>query len=110
MTFSHLDPEGRGVMVDVSGMVPTLRTAVAAATVRMSPETLRAASEAKATKGDVFGVARLAGIVAAKKTPDITPLAHQMALRSESIEFHTDMESGTIRFDSTVRACKRTGV
>jgi cyclic pyranopterin monophosphate synthase len=110
MTFSHFDPRGNAVMVDVSGKDPSLRTAVASATVRMAPGTLRAVLEGRITKGDVLGVARLAGIMAAKKTPDLIPLAHPLALHSVSIEFDTDAERGIVRIESTVRAFERTGV
>jgi cyclic pyranopterin phosphate synthase len=110
MPFSHFDEEGRAVMVDVSGKSPTLRTASASAQVRMSPETLALVLEGRAAKGDVFAVARLAGIAAAKKTPDLIPLAHPLAIHAVSIDFTTDRESGMIRVESTVRAHERTGV
>lgn len=110
MPFSHFDEEGRAVMVDVSGKLPTLRTAAACAQVRMSPETLALVLEGRAAKGDVFAVARLAGIAAAKKTPDLIPLAHPLAIHAVSIDFTTDRESGMIRVESTVRAHERTGV
>lgn len=97
-------------MVDVSGKLPTLRTAAACAQVRMSPETLALVLEGRAAKGDVFAVARLAGIAAAKKTPDLIPLAHPLAIHAVTIDFTTDRESGTIRVESTVRAHERTGV
>jgi len=110
MPFSHFDEEGRAVMVDVSGKLPTLRTAAACAQVRMSPETLALVLEGRAAKGDVFAVARLAGIAAAKKTPDLIPLAHPLAIHAVSIDLTADRESGTIRVESTVRAHERTGV
>ena len=110
MPFSHFDEGGRAVMVDVSGKLPTLRTAAACAQVRMSPETLALVLEGRAAKGDVFAVARLAGIAAAKKTPDLIPLAHPLAIHAVSIDFTTDRESGTIRVESTIRAHERTGV
>lgn len=110
MPFSHFDEGGRAVMVDVSGKLPTLRTAAACAQVRMSPESLVLVLEGRAAKGDVFAVARLAGIAAAKKTPDLIPLAHPLAIHAVSIDFTTDRESGTIRVESTVRAHERTGV
>ena len=110
MPFSHFDEEGRAVMVDVSGKLPTLRTAAACAQVRMSPETLALVLEGRAAKGDVFAVARLAGIAAAKKTPDLIPLAHPLAIHAVSVDLTADRESGTIRVESTVRAHERTGV
>ena len=70
MNFSHFDAKGQAVMVDVSGKGPTSRIAAAGATVKLKPETLSMILEGKAAKGDVLAVARLAGIAAAKKTPD----------------------------------------
>ncbi len=110
MPFSHFDEEGRAVMVDVSGKLPTLRTAAACAQVRMSPETLALVLEGRAAKGDVFAVARLAGIAAAKRAPDLIPLAHPLAIHAVSIDLTADRESGTIRVESMVRAHERTGV
>lgn len=110
MAFGHFDDKGRAVMVDVSGKAPTLRTAAASALVGMSPETLRAIEEGRAEKGDVFAVARLAGIAAAKKTPELIPLAHPLAIHAVSIDFTTDPVAGKIRVESSVRAFERTGV
>lgn len=110
MPFSHFDEEGRAVMVDVSGKTATLRTAAACAQVRMSPDTLALVLEGRAAKGDVFAVARLAGIAAAKKTPELIPLAHPLAIHAVSIDLSADRENGTIRVESTVRAHERTGV
>jgi cyclic pyranopterin phosphate synthase len=108
--FNHFDEKGRAVMVDVSGKAPTLRTAAASAKVHMSPETLALVLEGRAAKGDVFVVARLAGIAAAKRTPELIPLAHPLAIHAVSIDITTDAESGTIRIESKVRAHERTGV
>jgi cyclic pyranopterin phosphate synthase len=108
--FSHFDEKGRAVMVDVSGKAPTLRTAVASALVRMSSETLSLVLDGQTAKGDVFAVARLAGIAAAKKTPDLIPLAHPLSIHAVSIDFTADRENGTIRIESKVRAHERTGV
>ncbi len=110
MPSNHFDEKGRAVMVDVSGKAPTLRTATASAWVRMSPETLRTVAEGRAAKGDVLAVARLAGISAAKKTPELIPLAHPLAIHAVSIDFAADQESGTVRVEGTVRAHERTGV
>jgi cyclic pyranopterin phosphate synthase len=110
VSFNHFDEKGRAVMVDVSGKEPTLRAAVASAMVNMSPETLALVLEGRAAKGDVFAVARLAGIAAAKRTPELIPLAHPLAIHAVSIDFTTDAESGTIRIESKVRAYERTGV
>lgn len=110
MSFNHFDSQGQAVMVDVSDKTPTLRTAVASATVRLTPAILEAITEGKVTKGDVFGVARLAGIQAAKKTPDLIPLAHPLAIHHVAIDFATDIPSGRVDVCATVRAFERTGV
>lgn len=110
MVFHHFDEKGRAVMVDVSGKEPTLRTAVAEAQVTMRPETLAAAMEGRMTKGDVLGVARLAGIAAAKRTPELIPLSHPVAIHHAAVDFSSDPERGVIVVVATVRAFERTGV
>jgi cyclic pyranopterin phosphate synthase len=110
MPFNHFDDQGRAVMVDISAKSATMRTATAAATVFLRRETLADILDGRMAKGDVLGVARLAGIAAAKKTPDLIPLSHPLALHAVSIEFGTDSEKGTVRVESTVRAFERTGV
>ncbi len=110
MSFGHFDDAGRAVMVDVAGKQPTLRTAVACAKVVMQRATLENVVSGAAAKGDVLGVARLAGIAAAKKTPDLIPLAHPLAIHAVSVNFETDLQSGTVLVESTVRALERTGV
>jgi cyclic pyranopterin phosphate synthase len=110
MSFNHFDTKGQAIMVDVSGKEPTMRTAVAMAKVFLKPETLVAIMEGRMTKGDVFGVARLAGIAAAKKTPDLIPLSHPLAIHHTAIEFLPDPQTGTVRVESTVKAYERTGV
>jgi cyclic pyranopterin phosphate synthase len=110
MTFNHFDDQGQAIMVDVSGKSPTLRTAVATATVRLQPDTLALLLAGRMTKGDVLGVARLAGIAAAKKTPELIPLSHPLAIHHAAVEFATDPATGRIRVAATVRAFERTGV
>ena len=110
MPFNHFDNNGQAVMVDVSAKQPTLRTAVASSTVQMGPETLGEVLAGSVTKGDVLAVARLAGIGAAKKTPDLIPLAHPLAIHGVGIEFFCDRESGCIRIEARVTAFERTGV
>ena len=110
MSFNHFDAKGRAVMVDVSGKEPTLRTAVAEAQVVMRTETLAAIIEGRMTKGDVLGVARLAGIAAAKRTPELIPLAHPLAIHHAAIDFSTDPPNGVIYVVATIRALERTGV
>ncbi len=110
MTFNHFDAKGQAVMVDVSGKEPTLRTAVARATVTMQPATLAAILEGRVTKGDVLAVARLAGIAAAKKTPDLIPLSHPLAIHHAAVDFITEPDNGTVTVEATVKALERTGV
>jgi cyclic pyranopterin monophosphate synthase len=110
MSFNHFDNEGRAIMVDISTKIPTLRTAVAEAVVSLKPETLRAILEGRVTKGDVLGVARLAGISAAKKTPELIPLSHPLAIHHATVDFLADPALGTIRIRSTVKALERTGM
>jgi len=110
MSFNHFDAQGQAIMVDVSGKKKSLRTAIAEATVRMQPQTLTAILEATVSKGDVLGVARLAGIGAAKKTPDLIPLSHPLALHGITINFEPDPAAGTVRVKSCVKAFERTGV
>jgi len=110
MSFNHFDDRGQAIMVDVSAKTPSLRTAVVVATVRLKPETLAAILDGGVAKGDVLGVARLAGIAAAKKTPDLIPLSHPLAIHHVAVDFATDRAAGTIVIEATVRAFERTGV
>lgn len=110
MSFNHFDARGRAIMVDVSGKDPTLRTAVAEAQVVLRPETLAAVIEGRMTKGDVLVVARLAGIAAAKRTPELIPLSHPLAIHHAAIDFDTDPAVGVIVVTATIRAFERTGV
>src|SRR6185369_10969173 len=110
MSFNHFDEKGQAIMVDVSAKQPTMRTAMASATVRLKPQTLEAILEGVISKGDVLGVARLAGIAAAKKTPDLIPLSHPLAIHHAAVDFKTDRTSGTVFVEATVRALERTGV
>jgi len=110
MSFNHFDVKGQAVMVDVSGKEPTLRTAVAEAQVVMRTETLAAIIEGRMTKGDVLGVARLAGIAAAKRTPELIPLSHPLAIHHAAIDFSSDPPNGVIGIVATIRALERTGV
>ena len=110
MNFNHFDESGHAIMVDVSGKQPTMRTAVAAAEVRLSPELLAAIKTGGVAKGDVLGVARLAGIMAAKRTPDLIPLSHPLAIHNVTVDFETNEAAGMITARCTVRAFERTGV
>jgi len=97
-------------MVDVGGKEPTLRTAVAEARVALQPETLAAILEGRMTKGDVFGVARVAGITAAKRTPELIPLSHPVAIHHAAVEITPDPVKGEVVVVATVRAFERTGM
>lgn len=110
MDFNHFDESGHAIMVDVSAKQPTLRTAIAAAEVRLSPELLTAISSGGVAKGDVLGVARLAGIMAAKRTPDLIPLSHPLAIHNVCVDFDICETYGVITARCTVRAFERTGV
>ncbi|GAC1450346.1 MAG: cyclic pyranopterin monophosphate synthase MoaC [Desulfuromonadaceae bacterium] len=110
MNFNHFDESGHAIMVDVSAKQPTLRTAIAAAEVRLSPELLAAIKSGGVAKGDVLGVARLAGIMAAKRTPDLIPLSHPLAIHNVTVDFDINEPAGVITARCTVRAYERTGV
>lgn len=110
MSFNHFDNNGRAIMVDVSEKKKTMRTAVAAAHVRMHPDILRTIIEGAASKGDVLGVARLAGISACKKTQELIPLSHPLAIHHAAIDFDLDLPAGMIDIKATVKAYERTGV
>lgn len=110
MSFNHFDASGQAIMVDVSQKQKTMRTATAAAKVVMAPEIVQAILEGRTTKGDVLGVARLAGIAASKKTPDLIPLSHPLAIHHASVDFDCDVAAGEIVARATVRAHERTGV
>jgi cyclic pyranopterin phosphate synthase len=107
--LSHFDERGASRMVDVSGKAVTLRTARASALVRMEPATLDLIRDRGLAKGDVFEVARLAGILAAKRTGDLIPLCHPLGLDSVELTF-TPVEPGTLRIEAAVKVEARTGV
>jgi cyclic pyranopterin phosphate synthase len=108
--FSHLDETGGISMVHVGAKKPTQREAVASATVRMTPATLKRLVERALPKGDVLTTAKVAGVLAAKQTPTLIPLAHPLALDSVDITFDLDPENGTIEVHSIVRCEGKTGV
>lgn len=107
--FNHFDSQGNAVMVDVSQKQPTMRTATAEAQVNISPELLDAIINGAITKGDVLGVARLAGIQAVKRTSELIPLSHPLSIHHASVDFKME-SSGLISVICTVRAFERTGV
>ena len=108
--FSHLDETGGISMVHVGAKRVTNREAVATATVRMSPETLKKLVERALPKGDVLTTAKVAGVFAAKQTPALIPLAHPIGLESIDITFDLDPGAGTIEVRSIVRCEAKTGV
>lgn len=109
MTLTHFDAAGQAHMVDVSGKEPTTREAVAEAAVVMSAETL-ALARGGAAKGDVLGVARLAGIMGAKRTSDLIPLCHPLPLDKVSLDLTPDPALPGVRITATARTTGRTGV
>ena len=106
--LTHFDAEGRAVMVDVSAKAETARTATARGAVLMRPETLVLIRTGQSKKGDVLGVARLAGIMAAKRTADLIPLCHPLPLTAVSVDL-TPSARG-VEVEATVRTTGRTGV
>ncbi|AGT07864.1 cyclic pyranopterin monophosphate synthase MoaC [Paracoccus aminophilus] len=109
MSLTHFDASGQAHMVDVSDKPETARTAVAEGLVVMSPETL-ALAKGGAKKGDVLGVARLAGIMGAKRTSDLIPLCHPLPITKVAVELEPDDALPGIRITATVSTTGRTGV
>ncbi len=97
-------------MVDVSAKPETTREAVARAVVRMAPSTLRAIRQGNAPKGDVLGVARTAGVLAAKRTPDLIPLCHPLRITGVDVTFTSNERRGELTVEARVRTVDKTGV
>ena len=110
MPSNHFDSRGRAHMVDVSAKEATDRTATAEARLVMEPATLESLLAGTTRKGDVLNVARLAGIAASKKTPDLIPLAHPLALHHVAVAFRPDADASALHIRATVRALEKTGV
>ena len=108
--LTHLDAAGNAHMVDVSDKHVTSRSATAKARVQMQPETLTLILSGTAKKGDVLATARIAGIMAAKKTHELIPLCHPLLITKVSIDFVADEKSSSIEVTSTVRVEGKTGV
>ena len=106
--FGHLDEDGAARMVDVTGKEPTRREATAAAQVRCSPVVVTALRDDTVPKGDVLAVARVAGVAAAKRTPDLLPLAHVIGVHAVSIDL--SITDAGVEVRATVAAVDRTGV
>lgn len=108
--LTHFDERGQARMVDVSEKPETHRVAIAHGRVRMQPETLRLVQEGRAHKGDVLAVARIAGIMAAKRTGDLIPLCHPLPLTKVEIDFQLDEQASAIEIAARVETIGRTGV
>ncbi len=108
--LTHFDAAGQAHMVDVSAKDATSRIAVAEGSVRMSGETLALITGGAAQKGDVLGVARLAGIIGAKKTADLIPLCHPLPLAKVALDLEPDQDLPGIRVTATVKTIGQTGV
>ena len=108
--LTHFDADGKAAMVDVSDKDITARSATAAGSVHVSPETMTLIAAGDMKKGDVLGVARLAGIMAAKRTPDLIPLCHPLALTSVAVDLECNPEAGTVEITATCKLKGRTGV
>lgn len=108
--LSHIDADGKAVMVDVSDKDITARVATATGAVIMAPDTLQLIEQGGVKKGDVLSVARLAGIMGAKKTPELIPLCHPLALNSIDVELTLDRDRCAVHISATCRVKGRTGV
>lgn len=108
--MTHVGADGRATMVDVSAKPATLREAVADGVIRMRPETLAAIRANQLAKGDVLGVARIAGIMAAKRTAELIPLCHPIPLEDLQVAIETDDSLPGCRVTATARTVGRTGV
>lgn len=109
-SLTHFDAQGQAHMVDVGGKPATHRIAVAEGRIAMAPETLAIVQNGTAQKGDVLGIARIAAIMAAKKTSDLIPLCHPLALTRVAVEFELQPESSSILCTATVELTGQTGV
>ena len=108
--LTHFDKEGKAAMVDVGAKPETERVAIARGRVTMKPETLALVSAGEMGKGDVLGVARLAGIMAAKRTAELIPLCHPLALSSVAVDLTLDEAASAVEIAATVKLTGRTGV
>jgi cyclic pyranopterin phosphate synthase len=108
--LTHFDAKGDAHMVDVSDKAVTSRIATAAGWVKMASQTFDIISEGRAKKGDVLGVARLAGIMGAKKTPDLIPLCHPLPVTKVSVDLTLDPELPGVQIEATVKTTGQTGV
>jgi cyclic pyranopterin phosphate synthase len=108
--LSHFDAQGQAHMVDVSDKAVTSRVAVAAGWIKMAPETFDIIAEGRAKKGDVLGIARLAGIMGAKKTAELIPLCHPLPITKVALDLTLDPDLPGVRIAATVKTTGQTGV
>ncbi len=108
--LTHFDRAGRARMVDVGGKPVTRREAVASGRVLMMPETLRRIMDKQIEKGDVLGVAQIAGIMAAKRTGEIIPMCHPLGIDSVEVHFRPDPRKSEVRIEARVKSTGKTGV
>jgi cyclic pyranopterin monophosphate synthase len=108
--LTHFDAQGQAHMVDVSDKAVTSRVAVAVGWIRMAPDTFEIISEGRARKGDVLGIARLAGIMGAKKTAELIPLCHPLPITKVAVDLTLDADLPGVRIEATVKTTGQTGV
>jgi cyclic pyranopterin monophosphate synthase len=108
--LTHIDDQGNAHMVDVSNKAVTGRTAIATGRVLMKPETLALILEGRAKKGDVLGVARIAGIMAAKRTSDLVPLCHPLAITKVTVDLEPNVAENAVDVTALVKVSGQTGV
>ena len=108
--LTHFDANGKAIMVDVSGKAETSRTAIASGIIQVNDKVMRAVVEGTAEKGDVLGVARVAGIMAAKQTPHLIPMCHPLLLSKCAVDFELDQAHNQIKALCTVKISGQTGV
>lgn len=108
--LTHLDEKGQARMVDVSEKAHTERSATATATIFMKPETLQMIVEGKHKKGDVMATARIAGIMAAKRTPDLIPMCHPLMITSVKVELTPNLENSSVGIEATCKTVGQTGI
>jgi len=108
--LTHFDEQGKAIMVDVSEKTETLREAIARGSISMKSETFRLIMDKKIAKGDVLGIARVAGIMGAKRTPDLIPLCHPLTISNVQVDFSPVEEKSRIDIEAKVKLNGRTGV
>lgn len=108
--LTHFDQQGQAVMVDVTDKAATERVAIAKGRIRMSEDAMRAILEGTASKGDVLGVARVAGIMAVKRTGELIPMCHPLMLTKCAVDFHVDEDNCEVEAVCTAKLSGKTGV